>query len=476
MHFVPARRALLAAVRAAEERLRRRARGDPEAFARRYLPHYLRVEPAGFHRYLYRCMAGEELAGAAQTGAGRCLAFAAPRGHAKSTLVTLIFVLWSLCTRRKRCILLVSDTEAQAEMFLADLRAELEHNDLLRADFGELLGPVWRQDQILCASGARVVARGTGSALRGLRSRSARPDLIVADDLENDGHVSSSELRRKVWHWFTTALMNALDPEGEIWVIGTILHHDSLLANLVGGNAERGIAPWPGRVWQALDAEGRALWPALWSAERLAARRRLIGSIAFAQEFLNQPASAAGNLFRSEWLDAPEAWYEVLPAGLDFYQAVDPAIARGDDADYFCLVTIGRAAGCGDLYVADIVRGRFRFEEQVALILAQAARWQPVQIGIEAVAYQQGLADALLAHAALPVVAVRAPADKFTRAQRLSALMENAKIKLRRGDPRMYALRDELLQFPHGAHDDQVDALGYAASLAALPGAQVAIL
>jgi len=453
----PARRRLIHGLAAAEELERRRAIERPGVFARRYLPHYLKAPPAAFHRELFDLMAAD---------GPRRHAFAAPRGHAKSTLVTLVFVLWAACTGRRRFILLVSDTETQAEMFLADVRRELEDNDLLRRDFGDLVGPVWRQGQILTRRGVRIVARGTGSALRGLRSGSDRPDLIVCDDLENDENAATPEQRRKIGRWFRTALLNTLDPDGEVWVIGTILHHDSLLANLVGGNPERGVTAWPGKVYRALDDDGNALWPALWPPAALAARKREIGSIAFAQEFQNDPADRADRLFRGEWLERPEIWYEQLPPGLEFYQAVDPAIGASAAADYFCLMTLGLERGSGNLYVADIVRDHLTFDRQVAAIIERAARFQPVLIGIETVAYQQGLADAVRARAPLPLESIRPTRDKVARAMRLSAIVENAKLRLRRGDSRMDALREELLLFPHGAHDDQVDALGYAAALA----------
>jgi predicted phage terminase large subunit-like protein len=491
-------------LRLERELARRRALRDPAFFARRYLPHYVTVEPAPFHREVYACMTvasptGESVGSPTGIGAaskkGSCppfldrrFAFAAPRGHAKSTLVTLIFPLWLLCTRRARFLVIVSDTAAQAEMFLEDIRHELEHNADLRADFGEMIGQTWRRDQVLTRTGVRIVAKGTGSSLRGLRSGSFRPDLILCDDIENEDNTATPDQRRKVWRWFSRTLMNTLDPNGEIWVIGTILHYDSLLNNLVRGSEERGIPRWPGKVWRALEEkdEGgttekgtgalskkgscpllQALWPAMWPVEKLLARRREIGSLAFAQEFQNEPCGPEQAVFRAEWLEQPQVWYERAPDGLDFFQAVDPAISREDGADYFCHITLGHHAETGDLYVVDIVRDRLTFDRQVAVVIEQANRWQPVRIGIESVAYQAGLADAVAARAALPLVRIQSPRDKFIRALRLSAVIENGKLKLRRGDARMHALRDELIQFPHAAHDDQVDALGYAAALAA---------
>ncbi|MDI6761334.1 MAG: hypothetical protein QMD05_10955, partial [Candidatus Brocadiaceae bacterium] len=105
---------------------------DPETFARRYLSHYLTAPAAPFHKELYRLMASRE--------ANKRETVAAPRGHGKSVLTSLVFPLWAICTRRKRFIVLLSSSSAIAEGFLASITRELEENALLRRDFGELVG------------------------------------------------------------------------------------------------------------------------------------------------------------------------------------------------------------------------------------------------------------------------------------------------------------------------------------------------
>lgn len=441
------------------EYARRRALRDPRLFARRYLSHYLIAPEADFHDELYKEMRS--------LSPGQRRAFAAPRGHAKSTTVTLIFTLWCLYARRKRFIIIVSGTEGQAEMFLNDIRHEIENNAELNADFGDMAGDTWRRDQITTRYGARLAAKGTGSGLRGLRHGYSRPDLIICDDIENDENTATAERRGKVWRWFSRAMVNTLDPSGAVWIIGTILHHDSLLSNLVNGSEERGIAKWPGKIWRALDNKDQPLWPDVWPREKLLARKKEIGSVAFAQEFQNSPAGPEDAVFRPEWLNDPKVWYDDAPECLDYFQAVDPAISLSDKADYFVLLTLGLHKRSGDLYVVEIIRSRLSFDEQVRVIIDSASRWNPVRVGIEAVAYQAGLADAVAARTPLPLARIQANCDKFMRAQRLSAVVENGKVKLRRGDRRAGVLRDELLEFPHGAHDDCVDALAYAVELAA---------
>jgi len=58
------------------------------------------------------------------------IAIAAPRGHAKSTIVSLVYVLWCLLYNKEKLILLISNTEDQAVKFLRDIREQIESNPL----------------------------------------------------------------------------------------------------------------------------------------------------------------------------------------------------------------------------------------------------------------------------------------------------------------------------------------------------------
>src|SRR5574339_418410 len=64
------------------------------------------------------------------------LAIAAPRGHAKSTAGTVAYGLAELLFRQKRYCVIVSDTEAQAAMFVQQMASELQTNKELIELFG----------------------------------------------------------------------------------------------------------------------------------------------------------------------------------------------------------------------------------------------------------------------------------------------------------------------------------------------------
>ena len=100
------------------------------------------------------------------------VAIAAPRGHAKSTSITLAYTLASICFRYKRYVVLVANTEDIANDFLAGIRDELRHNKALRDDFGirklSVDGSTNAVVDFIDGKQARIRTRGAGQKVRGL--------------------------------------------------------------------------------------------------------------------------------------------------------------------------------------------------------------------------------------------------------------------------------------------------------------------
>src|SRR5690606_3696690 len=132
------------------------------------------------------------------------VAIAAPRQHAKTTAITVGYGLSCLLFRERRFMVIVSDTEAQAAMFLGNIKTELTDNptvaemfDLKRDEKGDV---VFVKDTLVdiivaCNDGHmfRVMAKGAEQKLRGMNWNGLRPDLIICDDMENDELVMNKE-------------------------------------------------------------------------------------------------------------------------------------------------------------------------------------------------------------------------------------------------------------------------------------------
>jgi len=94
---------------------------DPYQFGRVYFPEYHKVESPAFHHELFDILTQKNPDEWYYTNAqGRRVkktgvVIAAPRGHAKSTLVSLFFTIWSAVTQRHRFIMVLSASATLAD-------------------------------------------------------------------------------------------------------------------------------------------------------------------------------------------------------------------------------------------------------------------------------------------------------------------------------------------------------------------------
>lgn len=233
-----------------------------ELFGYYYFPHVITNKNNPFHKWIYNKTV-DFLKRPLEKGIK--LAVAAPRGYAKSTLLSFVLPMWCATMQYKEFILLISETVGQAEDFLDDIKSELLNNDRLREDFPEACGKGeqrWRNDDVILRNGVRLYALGCGGKTRGRKHRSKRPDLILLDDVESRDSVESETTRDKLWHqWLNKEVVKAGKTDGstDIIVLGTILHEDSLLSKLL----DRNQAPdWQRKRFRAVMkfADRQDLW------------------------------------------------------------------------------------------------------------------------------------------------------------------------------------------------------------------------
>ncbi|MEW6252592.1 MAG: hypothetical protein AB1716_18295 [Planctomycetota bacterium] len=480
----------------------------PLAWARRFLPEYFADEPCAFHVELFATLARPD---------ARLIARVAPRGHAKSTCSTLAYPLWCICEKKRRNIVIVTHEAALATQFVRDIRAELETNELIRAEYGDLCTPPppaeqsapsatvpaestrpraprapapakrgraslaparaaprgrWSSRLFTTTTGVTVQAKGSGAAFRGLRVGPQRPDLVICDDIEKDEQVASPAGRRRLEQWLRKVVMPALAPDGQLVVLGSLLHYDSLLANL------RDPKQWPHwdyRVHRALEAEELpdgayrkvALWPARWPVERLELERERIGTIAFEQEYQANPIDDSQRVFRPEWLRSYKE-SELVPERLVNLMAVDPATGA-EGGDFFALWIGSVDTATGIIYTRRLTLERIGLTGQVRRIMAAYQEWRPVQVGIETNAYQIALKQNLeeqgrAAGLYVPVRAMHTRQNKKVRIEGSTPLYENGTFRL---PPAMSPeVEAQFLHFPNARHDDAPDVCAMGIDLA----------
>jgi predicted phage terminase large subunit-like protein len=429
-----------------------RVLSDRTFFQQTYLPHYFSAPPASIHLVLVAHDQDE------------LLAAAAPREHAKSTHESIGRPLHGIVKGDEHFIVLVSDTETQAAAFTGAIKEELETNEKLRSDFPQACEPHGGDTDFIAGNDVRVLARGAGQKMRGLHHKQWRPTLIICDDLENDEAVESEEQRKKLKKWFFKALLSTRGKGGKIRLIGTILHPESLLNEILAPEENR---RWTKFFWQAPDPDdaepGPSLWPAVWPIERLRERKEELGSVFYAQEFRNQPIDEETALFKREWIkyfdDADLVGLELM-----HYGTCDPSLGRTDKSDFSAIVDGLVAMNDPHINVGEADIRRRKPQEICADAIEHGRRHPYVAFGFEAVGFQSVLKEDLErqsdeAHIHLPVVEVdHEGVPKDLRIRRLSPLIERGVIRFRKTQTLL--IEQLVLYKPHGrVHDDGPDAL-----------------
>ena len=150
----------------------------PDVFAHSYFPHILRAPSSDFHFLLYDLIIKIN-----DTLDSNYFAIAAPRGNAKTQIMSIILPLWCVAFATKKFIVLISETGRLAEGNLEAIKHELLYNEKLREDFPHIMGAnptMWRKESIDTANDIRIIALGSGKQTRGHVKRGGiRPDLLL---------------------------------------------------------------------------------------------------------------------------------------------------------------------------------------------------------------------------------------------------------------------------------------------------------
>jgi predicted phage terminase large subunit-like protein len=415
------------------------------------------------------------------------IAIAAPRETAKSTAITLSFVLAAALFREHQFIIICSDTESQSTLFLGDIKQELIENDDLVSLFGiKGFNKLSETDIIVEMNDGykfRIMAKGAEQKLRGLKWENKRPDLIICDDMENDEAVVNSDRREKFRRWFYGALMPSRSKEGKIIVVGTILHMDSLLERLMPQSSApstiqddlKDYSNIKSPVWKAVKYRAhnldysKILWKEKYNKEHFQKLRQGFldqGMMdVYSREYLNYPIDEASSYFRRD--DFVALTDNDLEARVDYYSSIDFAISTAERSDYTVIATVGVDSN-GDLLVVDIRRGRWDAREIIEEMFSVHRRYRPELFVVETGAIQKAIGPFLqkemLSRGAghyINLYPVTPTKDKQSRARSLQARMRAGGIRFDKDKMWYPALEDEMSRFPRDRHDDQVDALAW---------------
>lgn len=482
--------------------LKDRCAVDLELFCRTYFPDVFTSEFCEFHRDVFsKCQ--EYVLGGKMKKLKKYMARAAPRGHGKSQIISFGLPLWCICYGYRRNILIVSDTADQAAQFIMDIKIEIEDNDALIRDFGNLVGKdTWSGARIVTANGIHCVGKGAGQKLRGIKYNSIRPDLIIIDDLENDESVETEGQRNKLFNWFMKALLKCGYTNTIFIYIGTILSYESLLYKVLHNKQ---FAMWDRKIYRAVYKFSKSpLWDeweqiitglndasedeedeiaqgaysfylehrdemlagvvCLWPEKEPdyyynLMVERVMDEESFNSEEQNDPITESLREFKLEWIKAN--LYTQLPEITDVYIGIDAAMTVKKGSDDSAIVVVGRGVD-RKLYVMDVFSEKVPVDALIdQLLIYGAAYYEKIRrIAIEDVVFQILLKDlmelkAIESDMYLPFEGIAVRQKKELKLRSLVIPVRNGHFKFREEQKKLI---EEMKRFPRGS-DNAMDAL-----------------
>jgi len=381
-----------------------------------------------------------------------------PRNHLKSSVVTKAWTIQQVLRNPDIRILITNAVWENSRKYLKSIQHYLAPGQWMSRFFGNFQSYNWNQDECTVAMRKKILDAPTWATTGIEKEQTGQHyDLIVADDIVARENVSTPEQRQKVKLYYKD-LLDLLEPNGTIVVVGTRWHQDDLYSDLL---QDPNFDPFVRTAYKD-ETRQEVIFPEKFSLEYLDSLRSAKGSYEFSAQYLNNPIDESAADFKASWLKHYDA--AKLPP-LSFYLTVDPAISLSRDADYSALVVAGMSPS-REIYVVDRIHRRMVPSDLVKAVFELVEKWRLTRIGLETVSFQLTLKYDLEREMrargkffSIDEMGRRANQEKKeARIRRLQPYFEQGLVYLRND---MKDVEDELLSFPRGKHDDLIDALSY---------------
>lgn len=361
-----------------------------------YFPQYISFSTAPFHKELFSITEDQE---------NQLASIVAFRGSAKSTIITMSSVIWSVIAKpQKKFVVILSLTQAQARQHLRNVKMEFEGNPLLRSDFGTIDESTeeWGSFSLfLPAYNAKIIAVSMEQSIRGIRHMSHRPDYIIGDDIEDQNAVKTKESRDNTYNWFKGEITSLGDEKTKIILIGNLLHEDSLLMR-VKKEIEAGTLSGIIREYPFMGESGVPLWrsrfPDNTAIEKI--KNKIGDEKTWQREYMLKIIPDEDQIIKKEWI---HYWDELPMQRTDFRYsviAVDPAISeKGDYTAMVILHVFGRLHNLKVFVDAKIINQHLSFPDSINMIKNLAVnnklKKSRARICVEDVAFQRSIVQEL---------------------------------------------------------------------------------
>lgn len=456
------------------------------------------------------------------------------RGAAKSTLLNKVLVLNRIFFECEPFTIIVSSDKEKAQSFISDIKSLIEKAS--QKGYALSKGDVWTQSkvEVIVNEGKKdkngksiekrcfIAGFGAGQDPRGYTYKNARPTLIIADDLESKNGqyaIANRRNRQKLREWFYADLMPSLHPQrGQMIIIGTILHTDSILNNIITEKEEEKLkiafenededefsthkSEWHTKVIPIMQNK-KSMWKSRFPLKKIRALKSRLSRIGleneFYQEYMCKAISPDKQLFKKEYmnyfsglkysneitsltiqdslskgqLEIPKPTHIKTKEGLialsecEIFSTMD--LASYDGADRTAIITFA-VDKQNNIYILDITAGHWTPFEKALHVMKIYLTFLPKRFGIEKASAQNDFFYTIAEQE--KATGINIPIEplshhskaKNIRISNLHPLFLSGRMFFNNKQTSTVELESELLSFDpevESKHDDIIDALAY---------------
>jgi len=386
------------------------------------------------------------------------LCIEAARDHGKSFYWSFAYPLWKMYRYRRNNPylptlenklnkegMIITDEHSLAKDFLKKIKEEVENNPILSERLYPDKADGWGMEEINCKNGAILQIKGSSSGLRG-----RHPGWMVIDDLLNESQLYSKEQREKSISMFDSVIMNMIENEGQLIVVGTPFHEADLYAHLKQSKG------WRVFEYPAINPDGTVLYPERHSFQSLLDKRDTIGSINFSREILVRPISSESSIFPYSMIKTCfDPTIKIVDNIMNFPKklakvgvGIDFAISANVGADYTVYTVLG-VDERGIYYLLHMFREKgMTYNQQLAKLQQLKRAFNPDIIMAENNGFQQVILD-LAKDMGINVVPHTTTTNKYdlrTGLPGMSVVFEQMRIRLPMADERSKGVVDTFVQ------------------------------
>lgn len=423
-----------------------------------------------------------------EAGQNRYILISMPPRMGKSQMTSTYFPLWLLRRHADWKIGLISHSDSLSIGWGREVRRLIEENSeaygiRLARDAGA--ASHWQTE-----SKGSVTSRSVGQSVTGLGFKV----MLIDDAVKDFAAAHSAKQRDNLWSWWTLNAVTRLEPPNLVVMIGTRWHEDDLLGRVrspeyPGDPAEWEVISFPA-IAEENDVLGREPGEPLISPlveesheealVRWEDQKRTVGSYAWSALYQQRPAPSKGAIFDTGWWrywttdpekvtdDGKVVLFDPSRAGR-WIDSWDTSFKGSEDGDFVVGQRWCRQGG--NRFLVAQQRGRWSFTQTLDKMRMWGQTEAPIASPYGHLVHERLIEEAANGAAIIDTLKeeisgikpIKAVLGKEARARAITPEVESGNVLLplpsEPGHEWVNDLLSELRNFPHDAHDDQVDSL-----------------